>query len=173
MKKRLWMMLLLTGVLVFCLWFFMNLLPDPINEGEENNEQQVLSGNEDDGFFDEEDLLSIQVAIGSELFEAKLYPNEVAQSLIAQMPLTVNMADLNGNEKYANLSESFSSVETERPTMIYEGELMIWSANTLVLFNDTFVSSYGGYVRVGYIEDPTGLATALGTEQVTVTFMIL
>ena len=42
----------------------------------------------------------------------------------------------------------------------------------VVLFYTTFSNSYGGYVRLGHIEDISGLASALGTGSVQVTFSV-
>ena len=49
---------------------------------------------------------------------------------------------------------------------------MCWSSNTLVLFYNTYSNSHGGYVKLGYIEDISGLKEALGKANVQVTFEI-
>ncbi|WP_165972417.1 cyclophilin-like fold protein [Paenibacillus piri] len=61
---------------------------------------------------------------------------------------------------------------TELPETIRAGEIMCWSSNSLVLFYHTFSNSYSGYVRIGYIKDVTGLASALGRGNVEVTFSL-
>lgn len=113
---------------------------------------------------------AVNITVGTQVFTAKFYGNEASRALMAQMPFTVNMTDLNRNEKYYNLPENLPSDNTEKPETIHAGEIMCWSGDTLVLFYETFSNAYGGYVRLGTIEDTTGLAAALGTDNVTVTF---
>ena len=84
------------------------------------------------------------------------------------LPQTLQMKDLNDNEKVVELAKKLPG-EASHPGTIREGDLMIWSAQSLVLFYKTFPTSYR-YFRLGHIEDTTGLAEAVGAGTVTVTF---
>ena len=47
---------------------------------------------------------SVIITINGKEFNAVFYNNETANAFINMMPLTLNMSELNGNEKYYNLS---------------------------------------------------------------------
>ena len=117
-------------------------------------------------------MINIAISVGGSSFSAKLYDNETTRALLAQFPLTLDMSELNGREKYYHLSENLPSPLTEKPATIYAGEIMLWSSNSLVLFYNTFSNSYGGYVKLGYVEHVTGLADALGSGSIQVTFTV-
>ncbi|WP_084134890.1 cyclophilin-like fold protein [Paenibacillus harenae] len=119
----------------------------------------------------EEGMITMDITVGNKTFTAKMYDNETTKALIAQLPMTVNMSELNGLEKFYDLPSDLPAESTERPASIHAGEIMIWSSNTLVLFYNTFSNS-NVYVKVGYIEDISGLASALGTGSVKVTFSV-
>jgi hypothetical protein len=113
-------------------------------------------------------MTSIKVRLGEKTFTARLEDNATARAFTALLPLTVKMSDLNDNEKVIQLPEKLPG-EVSNPGTIRTGDLMIWSSRSLVLFYKTFSTSYS-YARLGRIEDPTGLAEAVGAGSVTVVF---
>ena len=113
-------------------------------------------------------MTSIKVQIGEKTFTARLEDNATAKAFTALLPLTVKMRDLNGNEKVIELPEKFPG-EVSNPGTIRSGDLMIWSSRSLVLFYKSFSTSYG-YARLARIEEPAGLAEAVGVGSVTVVF---
>ena len=113
-------------------------------------------------------MTSIRVQIGGKVFTARLEDNETARAFAAMLPLKLEMRDLNDNEKVIELSKRLPG-EISNPRTIREGDLMIWSSRSLVLFYKTFPTSYS-YTKLGRIEDTSGLAEAVGTGSVTVTF---
>lgn len=55
------------------------------------------------------------------------------------------------------------------PGSIQTGDLMLYGSSCLVLFYESFRTSYS-YTRLGRVENPSGLASALGRGSVSVTF---
>jgi hypothetical protein len=110
----------------------------------------------------------MKIAIGSKTFTAKLYENPTVAALKAMLPLTLEMTELNGNEKYFHLATELP-VDAANPGTIQAGDLMLWESNTLVLFYNTFRTSYS-YTKLGRIDDASELATAVGSGSVKVRF---
>lgn len=112
----------------------------------------------------------ITIKIGSKTFDATLEDNATAGAFKALLPMTVSMNELNGNEKLyrlpANLPVNASNTRTIR-----SGDLMVYGSRTVVLFYKTFPTSYE-YTRLGRVQDATGLAEAVGSGSVTVTFSV-
>jgi len=112
----------------------------------------------------------MRVVVGDKVFPATLADNATAEAFKALLPLTLDMTELNGNEKYNYLSTNLPAAATN-PGTIHEGDIMLYGRSCVVLFYKTFSTSYS-YTRIGAIDDPTGLAAALGDDDVTVTFML-
>jgi hypothetical protein len=110
----------------------------------------------------------LTIRIGSRTFSATLLNNPTAAAFKARLPLTIPMKELNGNEKFAQLSSDLPG-SSSNPGTIQSGDLMLFGSNTLVLFYKTFRTPYS-YTTLGRIENVTGLAAAVGTGNVTVTF---
>lgn len=111
---------------------------------------------------------SMKITIGTNTFKAKFYDNPTAAAFKTKLPMTVNMIELNGNEKYFDLPHNLP-VNASNPGTIQTGDLMLYGSNTLVLFYKTFSTSYS-YTRIGRIDNPSGLAAALGVGNATVKF---
>jgi len=112
----------------------------------------------------------IKITVGSKTFTATLLDNNSAKAFKEMLPMTINMIELNNNEKYYDLPNSLPT-NSSNPQTIKNGDLMLYGSKTLVLFYKTFSTSYS-YTRLGKIDDVTGLTTALGSGNVTVTFEV-
>lgn len=110
----------------------------------------------------------LRITIGASTFTAGLVDNAAVMAFKARLPMTIPMNELNGNEKYYSLPASLP-VSASNLGTIQTGDLMLYGSNTLVLFYKSFSTSYR-YTKLGRIDNPTGLAAALGSGNVTVTF---
>ena len=112
----------------------------------------------------------IKVIIGNKVFVGTLFENETAKEFKKMLPITLNMTDLNKNEKYFHFSKSFP-MDKFNPKMINSGDLMLWNDNSLVLFYETFSTNYQ-YTKVGKIDNPNMLAQTLASNNIKITFIL-
>ena len=117
---------------------------------------------------EENTMPAVNIQVGNKNFTATLYDNDTARALLEKLPLTLNMDELNGNEKFFFFSEKFPA-NSEHVRNIRAGDLMLYGSDCLVLFYKSFSTSYS-YTRLGYMEDAAGLAEALGSGSAEVTF---
>ena len=108
------------------------------------------------------------MTVGERRFAITLTDDAAARAFAAQLPLTLEMSELNGNEKHADLPKALPT-NASRPGTIRNGDLMLYGTDTLVVFYSTFNSSYS-YTRLGRVDDPVGLAQALGPGGIRVVF---
>lgn len=111
------------------------------------------------------------IVVAGKIFTITLYDNTTATAFKSMLPITVNMNELNGNEKYYYLSENLP-VSTHYMGTINSGDIMLYGSNCLVLFYKTFQSPYN-YTKVGHVNNVEGLATALGSSTVAITFKLI
>lgn len=116
---------------------------------------------------EEGDNIKLNMTVNHTAYTVVLEDNETARELVRMFPLTLEMNELNGNEKYYYFDTSFSTNE-ENIGMIQNGDLMIYGNNCLVLFYDSFSTTYR-YTRVGYVENAENLASILGNSAITIT----
>ncbi|TDE31392.1 hypothetical protein E0I61_01455 [Flavobacterium ranwuense] len=110
----------------------------------------------------------MKITVNSQTFTATLLDNNSAKAFKEMLPLTINMTELNGNEKYYDLPNNFPTNLPNSGT-IKNGDLMLFGSKTFVLFYKTHSTSYS-YTKLGMVDDVTGLATALGSGNVIVSF---
>lgn len=108
------------------------------------------------------------MTVGERRFAVTLAGTEAARAFAARLPLALNMTDLNGNEKKVDLPKDLPA-NPSRPGTIRNGDLMLYGANTVVLFYLTFDSPYS-YTRLGQVDDPKELAQVLGKSSARIEF---
>jgi hypothetical protein len=97
---------------------------------------------------------------GKHRFAVTLEDNPTARAFADLLPLTLDMPDLNSNEKHAPLPRALPT-NAQRPGTIRAGDVLLYGNQTVVVFYKTFLSTYS-YTRIGHITESNGLAEALG-----------
>jgi hypothetical protein len=130
------------------------------------------SGGDQESITDNTETMTdtLLIKIGDKEFTATLLDNPTAAAFKAMLPLTVNMTELNGNEKYFRLSKNLPTNESN-PGTIQSGDLMLYGSNTFVLFYEAFSTS-NSYTKLGKLSNTTGLVSALGKGNVTVSIFL-
>ena len=108
------------------------------------------------------------MTVGEHRFAITLADTRAASAFSALLPLTLDMGELNGNEKHVTLPHPLPA-SASRPGTIRNGDVMLYGTDTLVVFYLTFESSYS-YTRIGRVDDPAGLPQALGRQSARITF---
>ncbi len=148
-----------------------NILTNENSENKEslniNNEIASNLENKNEGG---EESMRLNIKVGDKNFKATLESNNTTKSLLEKLPLTINMSELHGNEKYYYFNESLPT-NSERIGKINTGDLMLYGSDCLVLFYKSFSTSYS-YTRLGHIDNPQGLADVVGSGNITVTFEV-
>ena len=110
----------------------------------------------------------MNILVGSIMLAVALENNPTAAAISEKLPLTVEMAELNGNEKYVYLPFSLPSAP-EPVGIIKAGDVMLFGDDCLVIFYQNFKTSYT-YTRIGRIEKAESLFEILKRGKVSVTF---
>lgn len=108
------------------------------------------------------------VTVNGQRFDAALEDNETARAFAALLPMTLDMSELNGNEKYHYLIGPLPS-DAQNVGSVQTGDLMLFGDDCVVLFYESFQTPYR-YTRIGRLSDATGLAEAAGRGSAQVTF---
>ena len=99
----------------------------------------------------ENKMAKIYVKFNNEKLEINLEENSTTSALVKLSPLDITMNDLNKNEKYAYLDESLPT-NTYSPKHIEAGDVMLFGDNCLVIFYESFDTSYS-YSKIGHINN--------------------
>ena len=113
---------------------------------ELNQETSITNDNEK-----ENKMAKIYASLNNEKLEINLEENSTTSALVKLLPLDITMNDLNKNEKYAYLDESLPT-NTYSPKHIEAGDMMLFGDNCLVIFYESFDTSYS-YSKIGHINN--------------------
>jgi hypothetical protein len=152
-------------ILVFCLFSLSSISASCEGSSEDASENSANNNTNDTPNVN---ATKMKVKIGNSTFTATLYDNATVAKFKTLLPLTLDMVELNGNEKYADLPGTLLT-SAANPGTIQNGDLMLYGSSTLVLFYKTFTTSYS-YTKIGRIDNPEGLAAALGSGNVKVSY---
>ena len=118
----------------------------PNIDTELSQETSIANNNEK-----ENKMAKIYVKFDNEKLEINLEENSTTSALVKLLPLDITMNDLNKNEKYAYLDESLPT-NTYSPKHIEAGDVMLFGDNCLVIFYESFNTSYS-YSKIGHINN--------------------
>lgn len=129
-----------------------------------------ITATEDTTITGDNAAISVKITLGGKSYTATLCGTDAAKEFAKMLPLTLDMNELNGNEKYCYLDLSLPT-DSSCPRNINAGDIMLYVSGCLVLFYESFTTSYS-YTPIGGMADSAGLADALGGGSATVTFEI-
>ena len=118
----------------------------PNIDTELNQETSITNNNEK-----ENKMAKIYANLNNEKLEINLEENSTTSALVKLLPLDITMNDLNKNEKYEYLDESLPT-NTYSPKHIEAGDVMLFGDNCLVIFYESFDTSYS-YSKIGHINN--------------------
>lgn len=131
-----------------------------------NNEENLMEGSEN--MNNQSEDIKINLIVNDKTFTATLNRNQTVNELISMFPMTLHMSDLHANEKYNYLSSTLTT-NSSMPGRIYAGDIKLFGNDCLVVFYDSFSTSYS-YTDLGRVDDVEGFVSELGRGDVTITF---
>lgn len=108
----------------------------------DNNQEEIVIGNETN---------DMKIFINDKNYQIHMEDNDAVKYLYSLLPIEIKMNELNGNEKYAYLDESFPT-HSYAPKKIEKGDVMLFGDNCLVIFYKSFNTNYT-YTKLGHIDD--------------------
>lgn len=102
----------------------------------------------------------ILLIVGDASFTVELEDTPAAHELLSRLPLALHMADLNANEKYADIPKALP-MKSEAVGSIHTGDLMLFGSTCMVLFYKDFRTPYR-YTRLGRVKEAASLPSVLG-----------
>ena len=110
----------------------------------------------------------MNIQIDNKTFTVIVENNKTVKELYQKLPITLEMSDLNNNEKYCYLNFTLPT-DAESVKNIKKGDVMLFGNSCLVIFYKSFTTSYS-YTKIGYIENSNDIEKVLGESTVKVLF---
>ena len=112
--------------------------------------------------------VKINLIVNDKTFTATLDRNQTVNELISMFPMTLHMSDLHANEKYNYLSSSLTT-NSNIPGRINAGDIKLFGNNCLVVFYESFSTSYS-YTDLGKVDNVDEFIAELGSGSVSIRF---
>ena len=108
----------------------------------------------------------MNIQIDNKTFTVIVENNRTVKELYQKLPITLEMSDLNNNEKYCYLDFTLPT-DSKSVKNIKKGDVMLFGNSCLVIFYKSFTTSYS-YTKIGHIENPADIETVLGKKDIKV-----
>ena len=108
----------------------------------------------------------MNIQIDNKTFTVIVENNKTVKELYQKLPITLEMSDLNNNEKYCYLDFTLPT-DSKSVKNIKKGDVMLFGNSCLVIFYKSFTTSYS-YTKIGHIENPADIETILGKKDIKV-----
>lgn len=141
----------------------------PVSKNEEQTNNSPAQDNSQ-GEVEEIKEMKLNIQIGDTTFYATLEKNSAVDAFIEMMkqaPVVIEMSDYSGFEKVGPLGQSLPTSNSQMATQA--GDIVLYSGNQIVMF---YGNHSWSYTKIAKIDDLSGWAEALGSDDVTVTFSI-
>ena len=135
---------------------------------KEPPKHEIEGPDTEDGQDDDKNEISMKMIVGEYTFDVEYVDNNTAEVFKKMLPVTLKTEELNGNEKYCYIDSSLPTA-LSTPGTINAGDIMLFGSNCIVVFYETFKTSYS-YTRIGKVKDTASLKKALGSGDVTIKF---
>ena len=135
---------------------------------EETNNEENSSIGSDNMMNNQNEEIKINLIVNNKTYSATLENNETTRELTTMFPMTLNMSEMNSNEKY-NYLDTALTTNSSRPNRINAGDIKLYGNDCLVVFYKSFNTVYS-YTDLGRVDNVNDFVSELGSGSVTITF---
>ena len=141
-----------------------------LNNQNSGNMSNEIENNIEEGFNmnNQNENIKINLTVNNKTFSATLENNETTRELTQMFPMTIQMSDLNSNEKYNYLDTNLTT-NASRVSRINAGDIKLFGSKCLVVFYESFNTSYS-YTNLGRVDNANDFVNELGRGSVVITF---